>query len=239
MARITKVFASGSLGNVIFYEWKGKPCARSKPATVRQTGATIRSANRFGKAKKLSRFIRAGLAPVFSNHKKRELMYRFDNIANQWLLQAETQSSSLENTLAWKGLECNYEVSFAAVIRKNITVNWEEPGKAVITIPPLIAGTDLVAPAATVFVSIVFASASCDIINFMLLHSSEHILEVHPGSNQVGDTIIELAVSNVPGSLSVIAASLRYTIERNGSRNLLQEEKWLPVVLLDASYKEE
>lgn len=78
MGRLTKVFASGTIGNVIFYERLGTACARSKPATVRQTGATQAAAEVFGRAKRVSRQLREGLNGVLPNAKAREVMYVTD-----------------------------------------------------------------------------------------------------------------------------------------------------------------
>ena len=56
MALQHKAFVTSSAGNVIFYEFRGKPCARAGPTRVRQTKATKSVATLFGKVARYSKY---------------------------------------------------------------------------------------------------------------------------------------------------------------------------------------
>src|SRR6185312_10072301 len=65
MAKVTDVFVSGSLGNIIFYRRMGTQCARSRALHVKQSAATkTRSAN-FGIAARAGKTLRSGLMSLY------------------------------------------------------------------------------------------------------------------------------------------------------------------------------
>jgi hypothetical protein len=48
MAKVTDVFVSGSVGNLVFYRRMGKNCARVKRVNLKQTAATKKRGVNFG-----------------------------------------------------------------------------------------------------------------------------------------------------------------------------------------------
>ncbi|MBB1286923.1 hypothetical protein HRH25_21250 [Flavisolibacter sp. BT320] len=117
MARIDKIFASGTIANVIFYERNGKPCARSRPARVRQTTATKASANWFGLAKTASRLLRQTLAGFIPRYRSRALMYRVDAGLLAWMQRLPHLP---QGVVTLPGFACSGEPGFSEWCRLHI-----------------------------------------------------------------------------------------------------------------------
>ncbi len=85
MAKVTDVFVSGSLGNIIFYRRMGTQCARSRALHVKQSAATkTRSAN-FGIAARAGKTLRSGLMSSIPNVTDRSMQSRFSGAISKWL----------------------------------------------------------------------------------------------------------------------------------------------------------
>ncbi|HEY0356100.1 MAG TPA: hypothetical protein VGC29_07855, partial [Flavisolibacter sp.] len=85
MARQESIFVRGKLSNLIFYNFKGKPCVRMMPDRVRQTKATRQSAQVFGKAASMAKAIRLGLKPLYHDLDDPNLMQRLNGTMVQYL----------------------------------------------------------------------------------------------------------------------------------------------------------
>jgi hypothetical protein len=85
MARVTDVFMSGTVGNLVLYRRMDKNCARLKRDGIQQTAATkIRSAN-FGIASTAASHLRRGLYAVIPHPTDRSMQSRFSGAIAKWL----------------------------------------------------------------------------------------------------------------------------------------------------------
>ncbi len=75
----------GTLGEVIFYKSKGKYLSRRKGNTGKQAPEAKVQATILGKAAAVSAILRKTFAPLLPEPRSRKLMYRLNNILQQWL----------------------------------------------------------------------------------------------------------------------------------------------------------
>lgn len=235
MAKITRVFASGSLGNLVFYEWKGKLVVRTRPARVRQSAGTVNESSLFGKAKTISRILRQGLAPVLGNPADRQAMYILDAALRQWLKKESLTEEAATTPLEYLDLRKN--TSFQAMFRKPVASNWSPARKLMVTIPALELPRDIVAPPDTTEVCLKLALAGCRLRDFSTLPGSSTEIQMNYESGNLPARELELEFEPEPGSIYVFAAGLQYKREGRQEGKALGEE-WTPVAIIDSGYFE-
>lgn len=83
MAKITEIGLSGSLGTLVFYKNRGVQCSRTKPARVRLSKESLKSARLFGIAAAMSAPIRRELISLLPAEKNPKIMYRLNAVLFQ------------------------------------------------------------------------------------------------------------------------------------------------------------
>lgn len=79
MAKQKDTEITGTVGDIIFYKWKGMFCMRAKGNTGKQAPVAVKNGGYFGKASGVSARLRKLLAPILAEPKSRRLMYRLNN----------------------------------------------------------------------------------------------------------------------------------------------------------------
>lgn len=235
MGRLTKVFASGTIGNVIFYERLGTACARSKPVAVRQTAATKAAAGVFGKAKVISKQLREGLNGILPNTKAREVMYVTDNAVATWLRTADL---SVNGVIAppLGDLQLNKKTSFKERFKKQVDIDWSSADHVVIDIPSFNPVADITAPANTVNVTLQL-SVTASSVNGEYVEGSNTSINIDYKQAVIPAQQVQLMFRASQGSIYLVVAALKYTVNRKGIKETVLEEKWLPVSVLGGYYK--
>src|SRR5690349_7591902 len=99
MGRAKNLLATGKVGNLVFYEYRGKECCRTAPGTVKQTAGMKRNSSRFGLAAQASSYLRAYLEPMMHDAKDKIMLYGFNAAINKWLreFQVNEHTCSVSN----------------------------------------------------------------------------------------------------------------------------------------------
>jgi hypothetical protein len=243
MARFTKIFATGKIGPVIFYEYRGKPVARSMPLRVRQTKATKESAKLFGRASSLSARLRSGLHDVLIDPMDKKMMYDLNRALLEWLQEPVTTNNDgiITGVPFLHDFNFTEAYGFSSRIKVPLQIDWTIPGKAVLTIPSLVPfKKDIVAPAHTQRVRLIITITGCEVVKKEI---TDHIpvwytAEVNIPYNT--DTIptqqIELPFTFLPGSLYIVAAALRYTVPKKRGVAEVEDPRWLPAGIVDSAF---
>ena len=230
MAKQDAIFVNGRIGNVIFYRWKGIGCARAVPARVRQTKATRQSAKDFGRAVQLSRHLRSFLSPVLPNYKSKAVMHTMNAALLTWL----RQEKPIEEHISFVGLEFNEKSTLASRLRQRPVVDCSEKGKIVISFPRLKIPEDILAPPNTTAVRIGIAAAGFMLSQFQLTACASVSIEIPYEEGSLPVMKKELAFNCKPGSLNVIAMSLRYKTSTNSEAMEITDQRWMPAAIIAA-----
>ena len=91
----------GTYNGIIFYKQGDSYYKRKKGNTGNQAPEAARQAGLLGKASNLSARIRTILKPVLPQTKGREVMYRLNNVLQQWLRTDPLQNTEPVNEIAW------------------------------------------------------------------------------------------------------------------------------------------
>jgi len=238
MAKPTQIFLSGKIENLIYYEFRGKPCARTVPTRVRQSKATKASAKLFGMAVSMSAALRQGLGTVLPRKDVYKNMYRLNTALLQWLKEERSKNPLPSNELsALHGLSFNEDCSLFSYLRKAVTVDWSKPGRAVVRIPALTPAKDIAAPSKTQKLIWKIAAASCDVDSPSAVGEQAFAeVEMSYDNVPVGARSLELPFSLGRGDLAVVVSSLQYRVAKSGRTALVTNSKWTPVDIVDAAY---
>jgi hypothetical protein len=234
MALQQNIFVSGKIGNLIFYDFRGKPSVRSMPAKIKQTRATRDSAKLFGKAASIARSVRHGLLPLHSDLSDRTLMNRLNGAMLQCLKTGIPGCKNFAEDLPFlKGFAMNTEREISWRTNKTVKAHFNSEGKLVVTIPAFNVQDDLSAPAGTK--SIILKAGACSISWEDPADADSDCREVvMPYTNSVR-TAEEwvLPVSMKKARIVVMAAAFRY---HNGKElaGVIQKKVWMPAGIIGA-----
>src|SRR5262245_16359958 len=84
----------GRVGNLVFYEYRGKPCCRTVPDYVKQTAATKKSSSQFRIAVRASGYLRAQMKHFLPDPKDKPMLYGFNNAILQWIRACQPDENS-------------------------------------------------------------------------------------------------------------------------------------------------
>ena len=235
MARQQKVFVSGKIGSVIFYERNGVQCARSAPAHVKQTKATRQSAKIFGRAKQIGRSLRVDLSPVLAGFKARTIMHRLDNAIRQWLKETNAPGEDLPFI---NGLELNERAALKERIKVSLSVDFSEKGKVMLKIPGINLAKDVQAPSNTRSLQLSIGLASCLLPANTSAGSFSTSLDIpFKTGSMIPEQKIILPFDVKKGSITLVVATLLYSIEKKGKSGFLMDERWMPAAVVGSCSK--
>ena len=228
MARQKKVILSGKLANLIFYESWGKAHVRTKPVRVRQTKATKASAQKFGKAVRISKALREGVSPILPDYKNRTLMHRVNNVMLQTLSHQLPLDVSLLN-----GFQFYEDRDFTGEFRIALSVEWNKKN-VIIHIPEFIPATDLVAPRSTKVVQLKLAVTGCELKNMGHIDSHSTTIEIAYNKEKVPARQVVFPFATKSNSLSIVVAVLNNGINKENISRSKPSRQWNPAEIIGA-----
>jgi len=244
MARQFKTFVTGAIGPVIFYEWRGIPCARAKPTKVKQTKATKARAKEFGRAVRYSRLLRERLSISIPSYKDKPMMYRLNNALLQWVRTSDGDKALLaKNISALNGFEFYEDSELNKKLKVKAGVDFEDDKKIIVNIPALIPTSDIMAPKDTKTVEWTIGVARCK-TNDLSEQGNDPVpyfktkFEMDYSATAVKAQKIEIPFTSIATDIVLVVISLRYNVQKG--LNLIQsrDKKWLPAAIVGAYYKQ-
>lgn len=234
MAKLTKIFVSGSIGNVTFYEFRGKPCAKIKPSRVRQTDATKESAKLFGKACAMSAVLRSRLNKMLPDPKDKKMMYALNNALLQWMRKPLPAGPLITKLRHIHKLPLNEEAELKHRMPVEMNVDWQTPGKVIVSIPSVVPKNEIRAPKHTVAIKITMTVTGCRIdkpTEKLAGHTST--IEMVYNDTRVPAAQIELPFTVEPGIINIVAASVKYFI---GDEEEVMVRHWRPAEVIGSCF---
>ncbi|HET6722903.1 MAG TPA: hypothetical protein VFH07_09150 [Chitinophagaceae bacterium] len=226
MARQQTFFVSGKLENIIFYNFRGTPFARTMPVRVRQTKATKNSAALFGLAARTGRLIREGLYPLYHDLTDPTIMQRLNSALIKCLnAYGIPKQPPLENLSFLTGFVFHDAATFYSRFKKKLQLAPDRRGVGV-TIPKLNPVKDISAPAHTKTVILKLGAVACNLDKTLTADQVQREITIpYIDINRPAQTA-ELSVPVAKNQLVVIAAALRYI---KGTNMESEERRWMPV----------
>lgn len=234
MARINRIFASGTIANVIFYELNGTPCARSKPAHVRQTDATRIAGKQFGAAKTLSRLLRQAFSGLLPLHAGKPVMYLVDSSVRPWIQTIQTPQQGLR---VLPGFPCTPAADIKSLFRKEINTQLHD-NTIIITIPAKDNATVARHPADATKGILSLAVATINLQQSQLIHYDQRSIEIPFPLMPLPSQVFSFDAVTAPGNIIAVAAGIRYVQEKDGKTVVVDKEEWQAMHVLQGWYCE-
>jgi hypothetical protein len=139
MAKLDENTRKGTLGEFIYYNWKGKQCIRAKPVKFERTEASVKSAFNFGKASRMCRNIRDVIKSINPSKKDLQVTFRFTGALNKFISWREKQISvpvDISGGLPYlKDFQFNDQADISNMPFLKVSTKITEPGNIEISLP--------------------------------------------------------------------------------------------------------
>jgi hypothetical protein len=222
----------GTLGNVIFYNFRGDYCMRTKPVSVQRTEASINSGFNFGRASKISAQIRKAIVSINPAKSDMKVLYRLTAAMNKfisWKEKKEAASIKMPDKLPFiHGFQFNDQSDLSSITSIKPNVNNFVPGHAEINFLPFVPSQNLQAPANSksinlkiILLRVSLRSAETDILG-------KNEIEIPNSSESFQPPIINMETSAKPGDLMMLIVAVQYMVNKNGVIGLMTDKKKMP-----------
>jgi hypothetical protein len=236
MARIDDVFVSGTFGNIVFYRRMGTACARMKRTGIKQTGATKKRGVNFGVAARAGKALRMGLVKAMPNPTDRSMQSRFSGAIAKWLGVSDVSDLQPSSALL-------YVNSFSFTAEDSLQFNLRVPYRTTITesgttisLDAFIPVKNLRAPAGTVSVQLVIATAGCVLADGTGTGSGFRIIDIPYNEDEIPAMSLDFNLPGNKGNMVVTAARLIYIGWKNGHHYIIEKKGYNSAGVMNAAY---
>lgn len=234
MAKQPTIFVKGSIGNVIFYERNGRPYARSKPGSVKQTANMKQRSLNFGIAARAGKTLRVQLAPLLPFPKDRKMQSRFSGALSQWLgTQPINELLPQPAVAALHGYNFNEACRLAERFKAPVHVSLPSTGQVTIDIAAFVPTQVLAAPAHTAYAELTVITTACRLADAMPVATEIFSRRIDYNNIQQPAQQLQYTIAAQPGTLVLVAASISFW-RSNGKKEMREGD--LPAVVLGAAY---
>ena len=229
---------SGRLGNLVFFQVKGKTFVRTWPSEIKQTKATKTSARIFGRASAIGAVIRKQLLPALSLESDNRIQTRFATAIAKWLKAQESGIMKPESALSYiQGFQFTEGPSLYERWNPNWIVRNPAPGLLEMKLPGFIPAKSISAPAHTVSVICHIVAARCYMEKGKTAGEAVSAeLKIEYNDKLVPAQTISLKFPTPRSGLVVTAVSLTYVILKSDYEHVLKSKRFQPAGIVSAMY---
>ena len=237
MARVTDVFMSGTVGNLVLYRRMDKNCARLKRDGIQQTAATkIRSEN-FGIASRVSSPLRKGLYAVIPFPTDRSMQSRFSGSIAKWLRLSDVDTlPSCDAAPYISGFQFTNGNAFSERFRVPVAVSHTDNNIITVSVNAFVPVRNVCAPAGTVMIEVVVAIAGCMLKTGMPAGSGVQRIQVPYNDDTIAAQVLQFPVPVAQGRLTITAAWLQYYVLKNNGISRAENPAFMPAGVINARY---
>lgn len=209
MAKQTDTQIVGTYDNVIFYKSKGVHLFRAKGKTGNQAPVAKQQAAIMGKASAVSAKIRAALKPMIPTESSRRLMYRLNNVLQQWFRTNPTEEKAFINSVALlSGFAFEEQNPVGDMFYGALPVERYEDGSMSIRIPAFDSPNPISPLPFSGEINIKVIAVSCNIQNPVDTTHFETGFAIQYDGTPVAAQELPLRLHTRPGYLTVVAVSI-------------------------------
>lgn len=237
MARVTDVFMSGTIGNIVLYRRMDKNCARIKREGIQQTAATkIRSEN-FGIASRVASQLRKGLYAVIPAPTDRSMQSRFSGAIAKWLRLSDPDTlPSCDEVPYINEFQFTNGDSFSERFRVPMSVSKAETNLITVSVNDFVPVKKVFAPADTVMIELVVAVSACMLKTGIPVGGGVQRIQVPYNENTIAAQALQFKIPLPAGSFVITAAWLQYFVLKNNRISRSENSAFMPAGILNAKY---
>ncbi len=237
MARVTDVFMSGTVGNIVLYRRMDKNCARIKREGIQQTAATkIRSEN-FGIASRVSSNLRKGLYAVIPAPTDRSMQSRFSGAIAKWLRLSDVDTLPSCDMIPYiNGFQFTNSDSVNDRFSVPVSVSQPEPNLITVSVNDFVPLKKILAPADTVMIELVIAVSACMLKTGISVGGGVQRIQVPYNENAITAQALHFKIPLPSGSIVITAAWVQYFVLKNNRISRSENSLFMPAGILNARY---
>ena len=222
----------GTVENLVFYQWKGIHCIRTKPAKVNQAPVAIKNAGIFGMAANRSAVLRALLKRLMPEPGNRKIIHRTDAAFRRWL-QTEPlhDPAPVDHIHAFQHVSFNEKRELSEFLRMPVMVSRNDANQFDLQIAAFNPVSDIKAPPYTREVSLQIMIASLQMADPSVADCKETMLVIPYRNETLPAWQSMLPITAAEGQLTIIALALHYK-----TREQTEKIDWKPAGIVGSFY---
>ena len=237
MARVTDVFMSGTIGNIVLYRRMDKNCARIKREGIQQTAATKMRSENFGIASRVSSHLRKGLYAVIPAPTNRSMQSRFSGAIAKWLRLCDVDTlPSCDVAPYITGFQFTDGDTFKERFRVPVNVSKSGSNFITVSVDDFVPVKKVWAPTGTVMLELVIAVSGCMLKTGIPVGSGVQRIQVPYNENAIAAQSLQFKIPLPAGSLVITAAWLQYFVLKNNRISRSENPAFMPAGVINARY---
>jgi hypothetical protein len=236
MARVTDVFMSGTVGNMVLYRRMDKNCARIKREGIQQTAATKMRSENFGIASRVSGNLRKGLCAAIPIPTNRSMQSRFSGAIAKWLCLSNADTLPSCDVVPYiNGFQFTNGDSFSEQFRVPVSVS-NETNLITVSVDDFVPVKKVFAPAETVMLELVIAVSACMLKTGIPVGGGVQRIQVPYNEKAITGQALQFRMPLPAGSLIITAAWLQYFVVKTNRISRSENPAYMPAGILNAKY---
>jgi hypothetical protein len=209
MAKQTDTQIEGTYGDIICYKWKGRYLVRSKGRTGTQAPVAKMQAGILGKASAISAKIRLAMKPILSDPKDRSIMYRLNNVLQQWLRSLQSENAiQINNIMPLNGFSFKNNEALGNAFYAVMPVSRAADGTLDLRIPAFDSPNPIAPLPFSGQINIRVIGVVCDISNTDNIQTFEKELNINYTGEPVPSQQMNIELHTGAGKLVVVGVSV-------------------------------
>jgi len=119
-----------------------------------------------------------------------------------------------------------------------VSIDWTQVGKVILNIPAMVPIRDIDAPPTTEFIQWIIEVSSISLDSPGSTRNDRIDLDIKYTDKSLNAQTHERRFTLKPGELTTVVLALKYTVNKNGDKKILNDEKWLPAGVIGSYYKD-
>ncbi len=230
MGRQQNIKLIKTVGQIEYYESKGRFFVRSKPANIKQTDGTINRANDFGKASALAKSIRLCAAPILPFKPDRILINRLNKTVYAFLCNNNLTSAAALSFIT--GFEFNEKSKLSERFKINMPIPIVHDTGITIQLPAFNPMQKITAPAYTKKIKFKIIAANINFKNPAVFNSNYVIVTNDYNNNIAVAQEINIQLTITKGTLMLLMIALQYETCKNNLTKTVTDLRWSPAEIL-------
>lgn len=206
----------------------GKQYLRGRPAKVRQTAASRKTAAAFGTASSLASQLVHSFAPLIGTSKDQDIYRRFFAALSNWMRTYSTNPAEISARRHFEGFRFVKSAGLENRFRVRYSAEFDEEGRLVVRFDPFVATEKIIAPPGCGSVTLKLLLAGCRPDTGELLPISKQEISWKYDNKQLPETEVILAGNNAAGVLNLLAMSLSYDCITERPVARYSDRAWMP-----------
>lgn len=232
MAKLDKNTRKGTLGEFIYYNWKGKQCIRAKPVKFERTEASVKSAFNFGKASRMGSNIRDVIKSINPSKKDIQVTYRFTGALNKFISWREKQTSvpvDISGGIPYlKDFQFNDQADIRNMPFLKVSAKMTTPGIIEISLPYFKTKEMIPNYIRANRYKCKMILMGIDPVTDEAIEYCKTVIDI-PTLVKIFDLPVQtMSTAKEPGKLMILVMALQYFRSTNDETDMLTEKKMLP-----------